>query len=289
MFGYVKPNYPYLYMKDDTLYRALYCGMCKSIKKANGNLARFSLTYDIAFMSLLVHSIKGVDVEIKNSRCVAHSIKKRPMAKVDELSLILADVNLILAKYKVSDDILDENKGKIKGLFINKGYKKAIKRHKKVDEIVKKQYGLLTNYEKSNCASIDMVSDCFAKMLEEISIYVLGESANEHTNLLFYTIGKWIYLIDALDDYDKDVKKSNFNVFKALYGESDYKSLIKNNYEQIVAIFGSIFSQMTESYQKINFKFNNDLSSNIVYRGIPNQTKTILEKGMNKGTENNGK
>lgn len=282
MFGYVKPNYPYLYMKDDTLYRALYCGMCKSIKKANGNLARFSLTYDIAFMSLLVHAIKGVDVEVKNSRCVAHSIKKRPMAKCDEISLLLADVNLILAKYKVSDDILDEKKGKIKGLFVNKGYKKAVKRHKQIDEIVKKQYSLLTDFEISNNSSVDMVSDCFAKMLEEISTYVLQEYSNDNTKLLFYTLGKWIYLIDALDDYDKDIKKSNYNVFRALYNKPDYKSLIESHYDQIVSIFGSIFSQMTESYQNIEFKFNKDLSSNIIFRGIPNQTKTILEKGNGK-------
>lgn len=285
MFGYIKPNYPYLYMKDDTLYRALYCGMCKSIKKANGNIARFSLTYDIAFMSLLVHAIKGVDVEIKNSKCVAHCIKKRPMAKSDDISLLLADVNLILAKYKVADDIVDEKKGKIKGLFVNKGYKKAVKRHAKIDEIVKNQYSLLTRFEKENHSSIDMVSDCFAKMLEEISTYVLGGFANENTKLLFYTIGKWVYLIDALDDYDKDVKKSNYNVFRALFNEKDYKSLIQNHYEQIVSIFSSIFSQMTESYQNIQFKFNKDLSSNIIFRGIPNQTKTIIEKGK----ENNGK
>ncbi len=285
MFGYIKPNYPYLYLKDDTLYRALYCGMCKSIKKANGNIARFSLTYDIAFMSLLVHSIKGVDVEVKNSKCVAHAIKSRPMAKADEISLLLADVNLILAKYKISDDILDEKKGKVKNLIFSKGYKKAVKRHSKVDEIVKKQYILLTDYEKSSCSSVDMVSDCFAKMLEEISSYALGEFANENTDLLFYTIGKWVYLIDALDDYDKDIKKSNYNVFKACFNESDYNSLIKNHYNEIVSIFGSVFAQMTESYQKIEFKFNKDLSSNIIYRGIPNETKRILEKGKDKNEQ----
>ncbi len=285
MFGYIKPNYPYLYLKDDNLYRGLYCGMCKSIKKANGNMARFSLTYDIAFMSLLIHSIKGVDVEIKNSTCIAHCIKKRPMTKVDEISLLLADVNLILAKYKISDDINDEKKGKIKGIFVSKGYKKAVKRHKKIDEIVKNQYANLLTLEKQNCQSIDIVSDCFAKMLEEISTYALQEFATDDTKLLFYTIGKWIYLIDALDDYDKDIKKSNYNVFRATYNQNNYKSLIDNYYEQIVSIFGSIFSQMSESYQKISFKFNKDLSSNIIFRGIPNQTKTILEKGK----ENNGK
>ena len=140
MFGYIKPDYPNLYMKDDTLYRALYCGMCKSIKKANGQIARLSLTYDIAFMSLLTHAIKGKDINIKSGKCIAHAIKKRPIAQVDDISLMLADINLILAKYKLTDDILDEKKGKLKQSLFNKGYKRAVKRNKKVDEIVKNQY-----------------------------------------------------------------------------------------------------------------------------------------------------
>ena len=33
MFGYVKPDAPYLYIKDDTLYKSLYCSVCKAIGK----------------------------------------------------------------------------------------------------------------------------------------------------------------------------------------------------------------------------------------------------------------
>ena len=42
-----------LYMKDETLYKALYCGVCKSIGKTCGEIARVTLTYDIAFLSAI--------------------------------------------------------------------------------------------------------------------------------------------------------------------------------------------------------------------------------------------
>ena len=55
MFGYLVPDKPYLYLKDDTLYKALYCGVCKSIGKVSGQRARFTLTYDIAFLSAIAN------------------------------------------------------------------------------------------------------------------------------------------------------------------------------------------------------------------------------------------
>ena len=87
MFGYLKPDNPYLYLKDDALYKALYCGVCKSIGKTCGEVARATLTYDIAFLSAIAHNIMGVDVVVNRENCVAHPIKKRPVAKPDDISL----------------------------------------------------------------------------------------------------------------------------------------------------------------------------------------------------------
>ena len=213
MFGYLKPDKPYLYMKDDVLYRALYCGVCKSIGKNAGQIARFTLTYDIAFMSAICHNILGVDVEINKEHCITHVIRKTPVAKPDEISLALADVNLILSYYKLLDDTVDENKGALKSKIFRSAYKKAKKRMPKFDEIVKLQTAGLLSLEKANCDSIDMVADSTANILVEASRIVLKDKSTEYTDGLFYSIGKWVYLIDALDDYDKDVKKKNFNVF----------------------------------------------------------------------------
>ena len=45
MFGYINPDAPYLFKKDETLYNALYCGLCKGIGKGCGQTARTALTY----------------------------------------------------------------------------------------------------------------------------------------------------------------------------------------------------------------------------------------------------
>lgn len=72
MFGYISPDTPYLFKKDEILYKALYCGLCKGIGAGCGQVARTALQYDMAFASALVHNIRGEDVKIKR-RAVRHT------------------------------------------------------------------------------------------------------------------------------------------------------------------------------------------------------------------------
>ncbi len=281
MFGYIRPDEPYLYKKDDVLYQALYCGVCKGIGSSCGQMARFSLTYDIAFLSAIAHNVCGVDVEIKKSHCVIHPITKRPIAKIDELSKKLGAVNVILAKYKVTDDKIDGKKGFLKGLFLNRGYKKARRLMSEVDALVKKRYEELRELERSDNGLIDRVCEPFSLMLAEISDAILGDFATQNTHDLFFYIGKWIYVIDALDDYDKDLKRGEYNPFVTCYKKADLKSLVEECVGDLDFMFADIFNGISSNFSKISFKFNKDLISNILLRGIPARTAKVLE-GKNK-------
>ncbi|MBQ3235703.1 MAG: hypothetical protein IJA97_06060 [Clostridia bacterium] len=280
MFGYLKPDNPYLYLKDETLYKALYCGICKSIGKVCGQIPRMTLTFDMAFMSAISHNILGVDITINKERCIAHHIKKRPVAKPDDISLMLGAVNVLLAYYKVKDDIVDEKKGGLKSSVLKRGYKKAKKLYPKIDGLINTCYVDLRKLEMENSSSVDIVCDPFAKMLEEVSTEVFKDKASDYTRGLFYGIGKWIYLIDALDDYDKDIKKGSFNVLYNAYKENSFVNLISNHKQDIFYIFSGIFSQIAENFKNIETKFNTDLVVNILTRGIPNTTNKIISKGI---------
>ncbi|MBR3804609.1 MAG: hypothetical protein IKJ14_04635 [Clostridia bacterium] len=280
MFGYLKPDNPYLYLKDETLYKSLYCGICKSIGKVCGQIPRITLTFDMAFMSAISHNILGVDVKINKERCIAHHIKKRPVAKPDEISLKLGAVNVLLAYYKVKDDIVDENRGGLKSSLLKKGYKKAKKLYPNVDKIIFDGYNALRKYEIENSDSIDIVCDPFATILQDISSDVFGDKTTDFTKGLFYALGKWIYLIDALDDYDKDVKSNSFNVLYNLYKSPDFKTLISEHKNEIFFIFSGIFAQIAENFKNIEMKYNTDLVVNILTRGIPTTTNKIISKGL---------
>ena len=117
MFGYVRADTPYLYIKDDILYRAMYCGVCKGIAKVCGHSARMGLSYDVTFLSVLLHNLSGMDVKIEKQHCLTHCIRTRQMAEVDELTCRLGALNTMLVYYKYTDDIADGDKGRGKRCF----------------------------------------------------------------------------------------------------------------------------------------------------------------------------
>ena len=112
MFGYIQPDIPHMYVKDGILYRAMYCGLCKSLGGCCGQRSRLALSYDMTFLSLLLHNIKNTDVKIEQRRCALHPFVRRPVTADDELTSMLACLNTALTYHKLCDDVEDEHKGR---------------------------------------------------------------------------------------------------------------------------------------------------------------------------------
>ena len=146
MFGYVKPDNPNMYVKDVVLYKSLYCGLCKSIGKYCGEKARLVLNYDLAFLSGFLHNITNTDVVIKKQRCVIHWFIRRPVTVPDKLSQKIGALNVILAYEKLTDDVLDSNKGKLKRSFFNSSYKKIKKKEQTLCRLVNDGYSKIYEY-----------------------------------------------------------------------------------------------------------------------------------------------
>ena len=277
MFGYVRTDTPYLYIKDDMLYKAMYCGVCKGIAETSGHSARMGLSYDVTFLSVLLHNVAGIDVKIEKSHCLTHCIRAREMAEVDEMTRQIGALNTILVYYKYTDDIMDGDKGRGKRLWFKQGFKRAKKKYPAIESIVKRNLAEQERAEKAKVDSVDRAADATANMIAEFSNYVLGEKATEYTHNLCYALGKWIYLIDALDDYDKDVKKGAYNPFYLAYKAENKQALLSGEKgEEVCFAFNAIFFDIRENLSHIQFRFNRDLSDNILLRGLPTVTKRIM-------------
>lgn len=278
MFGYVRADTPYLYIKDDNLYRAMYCGVCKGIGQVCGQAARMGLSYDVTFLSVILHNIAGVDVKIEKSHCLTHCIRTRQMAEVDELTRRLGALNTALVYYKYTDDIQDGDKGRGKRLWFKRGFRKVKQKYPEIERIVRENLANQEQVEKAKTESLDRAADATANMLAEFSDYALGEKKTSATHNLFYAVGKWIYLIDALDDYDKDVKKGAYNPFALAFQATCKKELLEGKSgEDVRYAFHSLFFDIRENLSQIHFHFNRDLSDNILLRGLPATTKRVME------------
>ena len=281
MFGYIRTDSSYLFVKDDTLYEAMYCGLCKGIAEVSGQIARTGLSYDITFFSVIMHNICNIDVKVEKQNCWTHCVRSQEIAEVDEMTRQLGAFNTVLVYYKYTDDIKDGDKGKGKRFWFESGFQKAKKRYPEIERIVRDNMANQEALEKAKVASVDRAADATATMVAEISDYILGEYATEYTRKLFYIIGKWIYMIDALDDYDKDLKKGAYNPFVLAYGAESQESLMEGEHgNEVRFFFTSVFAEIRECLGNIQFHFNRDLSDNILLRGMPVVTKFILN-GLN--------
>ena len=277
MFGYVRYDLPNLYIKDLMLYRAMYCGLCKGIAQSCGQAARLGLTYDVAFLSVLLHNITETDIRIEKQNCFEHRLKRRPIAETDDLTRELGALNTVMVYYKLTDDILDKSRGRSRRVWFKKGYKRARKQYPELVKIVENYMIEQAKTEKRNSDSPDMAADPSAQMMQTLSRHFSKEKANAATDKLFYALGKWVYLIDALDDFENDRKKKNYNPFVLSYDCKTRAELMERYGEDIAFLFDTTFYDMREGLSGVKFYYNRDLTDNVILRGLPAETARVMK------------
>ena len=280
MFGYVTPDKPNLTLRDFALYRSVYCGICCSLKKNYGQISRLATTYDAVFLSLLLHNYLDSDYDIRKQRCILHPIKKRTIAQTNAIDDVVCAFNLLLMYHKIGDDVQDEHKFRSKAArtAFRRAYRKAKKNYSEMDAVIVRQYEKMSVLERQNCDSIDRAADPFSVMLAEMTRLVLGEKFTPDIYDFCYNVGKWIYLIDALDDIDEDFRRGGYNPFLAKF--DDYVSreqFINTHKEEIAFSLNSAIAVINEKLRVIPFAFNIDLLMNITAGGLTGRTKTIME------------
>ena len=81
MFGYIVPDKGEMKIKEYELFRAYYCGVCKSMGKSLGPLCRFGLNYDSVFLGLFLSSLNNETVDLKKENRIANPFKKKWVVK----------------------------------------------------------------------------------------------------------------------------------------------------------------------------------------------------------------
>ena len=280
MFGYVIPDKENMYIKDFNVFQGYYCGLCRALGKTGGPLTRLCTSYDVTFYNVLLHSIAGVDPKIERKVC-GLNCKKKPMIEVDDLSLKSADVAVLLTYYNVADDIEDGKRSRLPIKWrLNLRKKAASKRMPEVDKLLKREFGRLSKLEKENSDSIDMVADCTAVVMRDMTRLLV--ETDENIDLFTYNLGRLIYLLDAVDDVLEDSKKGRYNVIVNNFGKCEDKAeYLEKNQEELGFLLRSTYNRMVESYNKMDIKVGEGVLSNTIYLGLNLQIERLL-KGVEK-------
>lgn len=282
MFGYVIPDKMNMFMKDYYNYKAYYCGLCKRIGKDCGQFMRISTNYDMVFFDMFCHAVLGIKPNYRNEACIL-SPKKKSIVKGDELTDKCVDINTLLMYYKLLDDKLDSKKSSpaksiARSLVVSSKYKKAKKNFAELDKLFDSEYDRLRELEKEGKASLDMLADPFANMLREAIKAVLGDKSSKNIEDMFYFLGKWVYIIDAIDDVEKDFKNKEFNPFFIGYNYQNQDKFFEDRGKELEFLLKSSYNSICNAYKNIELKFNEGAITNIIWYGILMRTEDILRR-----------
>lgn len=210
MFGYLTMQKRFMTWQMNRGYRNYYCGTCFGLQYNYGQVSRFLLSYDVALLGILMKCHENplrecyhCEGERKEKTCVFSGGGWNRMAAI----------NLLLVNEKLKDDINDDGsiKAHIGKLLLSRKMKKAEQQYPGMAEVIARGYREIYALEKKN-SSVQEIGECFADMMEHtMSTY----RALEKWEIDYIRcISRWIYYIDALDDYEKDFKEKKFNPLK---------------------------------------------------------------------------
>lgn len=271
MFGYVVINKQELKFKEYDEYRGFYCGLCQSLKDRYGFSGQVSLNYDMTFLSILLSALYEEDIKENKSHCIIHPFKKQ-LKYINKYIDYCADMTILLSYYKCKDDIEDEKKigSYIEASLLKKQIKKLEQQYSSKCHLIKEFINVSSDMEKENIQDIDTIANQSGKMLSEIFAYKEDEWSKSLREVGFY-LGKFIYLIDAYEDVEKDIKQDNFNLFKNIYQNADFDAYIED-------LLSLMISSCANAFETLPIFEYRDILRNILYSGIWTKYEMIKER-----------
>ncbi len=271
MFGYVTVNREELKVKDMKRYQAFYCGICQELKERHGSLSRITLTYDMTFLAILLTGLYESPVHQGSCRCAVHPLKKHLYLR-NEYTAYAADMNLLLSYYNLMDNWMDEKKAVsfTAARLLRKEFLEVCARYPRQDEAVKRYMRRLARCEKRNSRDIDLGAGLTGELFGEI--FVCQEDVWSHIlRRLGFFLGKFIYLMDAYDDVEKDARTGNYNPWMTMKKREDFMKVS----EQILTM---MMSECAKEFEKLPILENVDILRNVLYSGIWTKYEIVKRK-----------
>lgn len=274
MFGYLQIHKDELKVKEYEAYKSVYCGLCKQLGRDYGFMTRLILSYDCTFYAILLMSLKRSCTGFSDGRCKFNPLKKCKFADCKDNAYSKASaLSVISAYYKVVDDIDDSGFFKRIALkivkpFFGRRQKKAARRFPEIENIVSEMMKNQKAAENDELVTIDKAANPTAKMISDLAALEGGNDLQKRVLSEFgYQIGRWVYLIDAADDYEKDKKSGNFNPFiKADINDKDY----------INSVLSQSLARAYDAYNLLDIIDFKPIIDNMMLYGFPNKQNAVL-------------
>lgn len=284
MFGYINIDKGELKVKDYESYRAVYCSLCKVLGKEYTFLSRFLLSYDMTYFSLLLLSGEECALCTKRGRCRFNPAKTCNYLCGDNTHEVLSKASaltVITSYYKLRDSIDDSNAFAKFPLYLSLPFfsvinKKASRKYPAYRELCENMYTSQKSAEQRKL-SLDECAEPTAHFLAEVfALDAKDDNEKRIYRELGYHLGRWIYLADAADDFEKDVKKKRFNPLRENVSEKKEEALSHAD-----ALMRQSLCLLTSAHRLLTFRHFGEILDNIILLGLSVRQQNIIypEKG----------
>ncbi len=272
MFGYVTINRGELKVRELETYESYYCGLCRMLKDRYGLAGCTMLNYDMTFLGMLLSSLYE-EKEVPAKRVCRPGSKKKlerqlsknqlPKQAVTTESLgYAADMNYMLAYHNHMDNWLDDHSLASLNMvhLMQKNYRKLAKKYPRQHKAIASYIQKLHVCEAAKNPDIEAAANLTGEAMAEI--YAAKDDVWQDTLWqMGYYMGKFIYLMDAYDDVEKDSKDGNYNPFQELYKQDGFD-------EKVRQYLSLIMSCCCRAFEVLPIIDNAEIMRNILYAGV---------------------
>lgn len=278
MFGYIAINKAEMKFRDFDIYHAYYCGLCKDLKERYGRSGQITLSYDMTFLIILLSGLYEPPAEDSIRNCVAHPFQKHA-ARTNEITQYAADMNIVLSYYKCLDDWTDEHKKKawINSRLLRSKVKQIEKTYPEKVKLIRDMLAQISSCEKANEQDLDKMAGLFGEIMAEIFVWK-QDIWKDSLHRMGFFLGKFIYLMDAYEDIEKDAVSGNYNPFMTIKDHENFDSECQN----------MLMMQMAEccrAFERLPIVKDAGILRNILYSGVWAKFASVYNK-RNKAGEN---
>ena len=247
MFGYIRPSKPHLSEQDEARFQSVYCGLCHELGRKYGFAARFVLNFDFTFLAILLSDAQ--EPECESCRCAAHPCKAQ----------------CVMAHTIALETAADRG-----------AYRKARTFVPEFDASVQRHLNDLHQREREHCASLDQAAEPFAALMADIADCVDDEMRRRVMKEIFYHLGRWIYLVDAADDFEKDAHSNCYNPLRYRY-ELDGDKLDEQSREAVAASLDLSVHRMASAYALLSCGVWTSILDSIFYESLYGIGSAVLK------------
>lgn len=271
MFGYVMVNWETLSQEERKRFRAYYCGLCRALGNRYGATGRLALSFDMTFLAALLSSLYEPETRQGRGRCMVHPNKPHDYLENPFVDYA-ADMTIALAYHKALDDWRDDKRlaGKSQARLLQTRYRRIQSLYPRQLEAIRQAMEQLGALEKENCQAIDPPANASGAMLGEIFVYK-KDMWSDTLRQTGSALGRFIYLMDAYDDLEADIKKGRYNPLTAMSQRPGFEERIRD-YLTLLLGEGAV------AFEQLPLVEDLSILRNILYSGVWTKYQAIQRK-----------